>query len=609
MVKEIYALPNVSGDVSDMSMGAGGDGLKLPRHGLIKANIDLIIVKVASARKQPLHNPESMRAQVLSVSALLQTGIVLLKQGNKAKITLTGANAPYYGSASVSFTLVDGNDGSGSGLDTSSRTVTRESASLTGDSCGTFTADAGTYSSPDTSVSNGNCYRYSFTITDNVGNTSSAVTATAKVDTQAPNVSLTAPTELTGTGNQYYDGATKTQFFRPAGSGSFRLNATASDSETAVASVSFPDISGLSGWSGSAGGVDTTSPYSSPADYTWSSGAVEPGARNISGSDKAVNSNSDTITLTADSTAPTGQSFTLTGANAPYYGAASVSFSYADGNDGSGSGLDLSTRSITRETGDLVAGACSNFTADAGSFSSPDTAVSSGHCYRYTFTIADRVGNVSSAVTATAKVDTDAPSVSVTTPTELTGAGNQYYDAGSQTQFFRPAGSGSFSLHATASDGQSTVAQVAFPNVGSVNGWTGSIGGADGSSPYTSPNDYSWSSGATAPGASSITATNAAAIDGVATITLAADSTAPTGQALTLTGANAPYYNAASVTFSLVDGSDPAGGAGLDTSTRSVSRETGVVPASGTTVASSPHDPKRKLAMPGTCIHRSVPSA
>ena len=137
-------------------------------------------------------------------------------------------------------------------------------------------------------------------------------------------MSLNAPTELTGAGNQYYDGATKTQFFRPAGSGSFRLNATASDSETAVASVSFPDVSGLSGWSGSTGGADTTSPYSSPADYTWSSGAVEPGARNISGSDKAANSSSDTITLTADSTAPTGQSLTLTGANAPYYGAASV---------------------------------------------------------------------------------------------------------------------------------------------------------------------------------------------------------------------------------------------------------------------------------------------
>ena len=39
-----------------------------------------------------------------------------------------------------------------------------------------------------------------------------------------------------------------------------------------------------------------------------------------------------------------------------------------------------------------------------------DTGVISGNCYRYVFTIADRVGNVSSPVTATAKVDTDAPS-------------------------------------------------------------------------------------------------------------------------------------------------------------------------------------------------------
>ena len=144
----------------------------------------------------------------------------------------------------------------------------------------------------------------------------------------------------------------------------------------------------------------------------------------------------------------------------------------------------------------------------------PDIAVSTGHCYRYTFTIADRVGNVSTSVTATAKVDTDAPIVAATAPTELTGAGNQYYDAGSQTQFFRPAGSGSFTLHATASDGQSGVAQVSFPNVIAVSGWAGSIGGADSTNPYSSPNDYSWSTGATAPGARSITATNAAGIDG-----------------------------------------------------------------------------------------------
>jgi hypothetical protein len=487
-------------------------------------------------------------------------------------ITLTGANAPYYGSASVSFSLGDGTDpAGGSGLDTSTRTVTRESATLSGDSCGTFTADAGTYSSPDTAVSNGHCYRYTFSIGDNVGNVSTPVSATAKVDTQAPSISVSTPTALTGSGSQYYDTGTKTQFFRSTSSGSFRLNAAASDSETNVTAVTFPDISSLSGWSGSTGGADPTSPYSSPADYTWSSGAADPGARTISASDKAANSATDSITIKDDSAAPTGQSVTLTGANAPYYSTASVTFSLADGSDGSGSGLDTATRSVTRETGDLVAGSCSNFSADAGSFSSPDTAVSSGHCYRYTFTIADRVGNVSSAITATAKVDTDGPSVAVTAPTELTGAANQYYNAGSQTQFFRPGGSGSFSLHATASDAQSGVAQVAFPNVSAVSGWAGSIGGADSSSPYTSPNDYTWSAGASAPGARTITATNGAGIDGTATITLAADSTAPSGQTITLTGANAPYYNTASVSFSLGDGSDS--GSGLDTASRTVTRE------------------------------------
>ena len=46
---------------------------------------------------------------------------------------------------------------------------------------------------------------------------------------------------------------------------------------------------------------------------------------------------------------------------------------------------------------------------DGGTYTSPDTSVTGGHCYRYSFTIADRVGNVSSPVTAAAKVDTAAP--------------------------------------------------------------------------------------------------------------------------------------------------------------------------------------------------------
>src|SRR5439155_18030530 len=150
-----------------------------------------------------------------------------------------------------------------------------------------------------------------------------------------------------------------------------------------------------------------------PNDYTWSSGAGAPGVRSITATNRAAIDGIATITLTGDSTAPSGQTLTLTGANAPYYGSASVGFSLGDGNDGSGSGLDTSTRNVSRQTGDLVAGNCSNFSPDVGAFSSPDTAVSTGHCYRYSFTIADNVGNVSGTVSATAKVDTDAPNTTI----------------------------------------------------------------------------------------------------------------------------------------------------------------------------------------------------
>ena len=60
---------------------------------------------------------------------------------------------------------------------------------------------------------------------------------------------------------------------------------------------------------------------------------------------------------------------------------ATVSFSTGDGSDG-GSGLDTSTRTVTRETGTLSGDSCSGFSPDGGTFSSPDTTVTGGHCYR-----------------------------------------------------------------------------------------------------------------------------------------------------------------------------------------------------------------------------------
>src|SRR5207244_1898663 len=157
--------------------------------------------------------------------------------------------------------------------------------------------------------------------------------------------------------------------------------------------------------------------YSSPASYAWTSGAGEPGAQTLTATDKAGNNGTDSITLKDDTTAPSGQTIALTGASAPYYSTASVTFSLTDGTDSSGgSGLDTSSRTVTRETGTLANGNCSSFTADAGTFTSPDTAVSNGHCYRYTFVESDNVGNQSAGAQVTAKVDTGAPSSTLANP-------------------------------------------------------------------------------------------------------------------------------------------------------------------------------------------------
>ena len=284
----------------------------------------------------------------------------------------------------------------------------------------------------DTTVTSGNCYRYRYRVADNVGNVSnpSAASADAKIDTTAPIVSNNAPTPVTGGGAQYYDSGTETLYFRPSGSGSFQLNATASDGQSDVASVEFPDLSALNGFSGS-GGTDASSPYASTT-YSWTSGASgDPGGKTVTATNSAGGTATTTITITPDSTAPTGQTAALSGG--PYYSSTSVPLTLANGSD-SGAGIDSSSGVVERDSATLTGGTCGSF----GSWSTvtlsggADTTVVSGNCYRYRYSVADLVGNVSapSSSSTDAKIDTTAPAVAATTPTAVTGAGSQHYAAG-----------------------------------------------------------------------------------------------------------------------------------------------------------------------------------
>src|SRR5205085_5185344 len=124
--------------------------------------------------------------------------------------TISHAGVPYYQTPRVPLTTDNGTDDR-AGLDPASGTVERADATLADGSCGSFgafqpvTLDNGT----DTTAASGHCYRYRYSIADNVGNrsTPSPTTADAKVDSALPTVTVTAPTELTGAGDQHYDAA------------------------------------------------------------------------------------------------------------------------------------------------------------------------------------------------------------------------------------------------------------------------------------------------------------------------------------------------------------------------------------------------------------------
>ena len=464
---------------------------------------------------------------------------------------------PTFTTLSVPLTLVKGTD-AGAGVAGGSGVVERASATATAGSCGSFGswAPVTLVGGADTSVATGNCYRYRYTISDVLGNTSSpsAPSADAVVDASSsssssspaagstPAVAIGQPTEISGAGNQYFSSGTV--WFRPDGAGSFALNATA----TGATSITFPDVSATAGWAGSTGGTDASSPFASPVAYSWTAGAVAPGSQTVKAT-TASGQLTGTVTISADSTPPSGQTITFGGG--PFF-ATSVPLTIARGSD-VGAGVDPAGDVVERAAAPLRSGTCGTFGPFAAVtlVNGADTSVTGGNCYRWQLKVKDNVGNVSAASTpsADAKVDSTPPTAPNLMFTGLVNAG-----ATGNVVYYRPSTAGSFTVTAAATDAESNVTAYAFPTIPGF----AQVGAR-------ASRTFDFTSSVSPPlGPLLVTATNAAGLTSpAASFTLAPDPTPPT---LTARCNGAPCLGkayAGPVTVALT-GIDRAG-SGLDT--------------------------------------------
>ncbi|MGI8607415.1 MAG: Ig-like domain-containing protein [Gaiellaceae bacterium] len=276
--------------------------------------------------------------------------------------------------------------------------VERESGDLAADGCTSWTGawTAVTLSGgADTTVASGKCYRYRYTLSDNVGNQSaaSAVTAAAKVDTSNPTAPSLSLAESPADPDQHVSGTDV--YYRPgANGGSFTVTATASDPETGVKHVSFPAVTGVSG----GGGNDANSPYSET--YAWSNTTSGSPAGAVTATNNAGATGGGTsFGLVADSGAP----------------------STGDDTASIGSGWKTSAQTVTLTPSDSGAGVATTYYTTDGS--TPDTSSAQGTSipltadgiYTVKYFSVDRVGNAEAMQTGASQIRIDAANPSSAT--------------------------------------------------------------------------------------------------------------------------------------------------------------------------------------------------
>jgi PKD repeat protein len=292
-------------------------------------------------------------------------------------------------------------------------TLTLETATLAGGSCGTYSAPTTITGSPAQSEPNG-CYRYTLTGVDNVGNRAS-VSTTVKVDTTIPPTPSLSFSNLT---NAYFKASSDALYFRPAAGGTYTVSASSSDTVSGIRGYTFSSLAASGFGEAQTGGQMV---------YSFGATATQPSASPtvFAATNAGASSSSATYALLPDTAGPTGGALSVNNVAATEPGSTSYSTSgsFAIGtrteyNADSGSGLLSSV--LTRATGTLANGVCSNYGTPVTITGNPTQSGLAAGCYLYKLTGTDRVGNTST-LSSTVEVDKTAPSATVSAPTYANG--------------------------------------------------------------------------------------------------------------------------------------------------------------------------------------------
>jgi hypothetical protein len=398
---------------------------------------------------------------------------------------------------------------------------------------------ATTVTSPDTVPTDGQCYVYTLNATDRVGNPATPVSSSpVLVDTTQPAAPTVSFSGLSA-GNTY-DAGGGTLFFRPSASGAFTVTAAGTDAQSAIktgnAGYTFGSLNTNSGVN--FGSTQTGAALAVTFDATTTGPTT---ARTVLTTNNAnLASPAASYTLTQDSTAPTGGTI-----SAPAYSTTlalnvNVGALYAEAASASASGLLVSGgNTLTRTQASPTAGVCpgsgygSTTTISANLLATgnvADTVPTNGLCYVYTLTGSDHVGNTATAVTSPVLVDTTPPATPTVTFSGLSPSNT--YDAGGGTLFFRPSASGTFTVNASSSDGESGLAAGnAAYTFGALNTNGGNLSGTQTNGALA----VTFTSASTGPTtARTVSATNKAGSSTATTYALTEDSAPPTGGAVSV---------------------------------------------------------------------------